>query len=359
MESEYARLTSGESTIVAPETGEYFFTCFFVTELIMRVCAQKSAFVLGRDVGWNLFDTILISISLFQMVSNTGSNLSVFRIFRIFRLVRLLKVIHRIRVLESLKVMVHEILQCTFPLFWASLILILLIYAFGVFFMSVVAGYLSEVDVSTLSQDEANLDLVQNLNLKFGSMYKSMCLLFEGITGGDPWASLSVEMKQIGEGVYICFAVYIVFVTLGVLNIVTGFFVDGTIEASQNAKDEMLRRAQERKTIMIELIGGLFHRMDDDASGTLSWEELESHLHDEELQEYFLVLEMHPSEAKDLFHLLDIEGLGEVSIDDFCNGCLKIMGTPRNLDICACMFQGQKIMLVLERIASALSITES
>jgi len=225
--------------------------------------------------------------------------------------------------------------------------------------MSVVAGYLSEVDAATLSQDDAKLNLVQNLNMKFGSMYKSMCYLFEGISGGDPWTSLSKELKQIGEGVYMVFVLYIVFVTLGVLNIVTGFFVDNTIEASNNAKDEILRRAQERKSAMIEVIGELFHRMDDDDSGMLSWPELQNHLHDEELQEYFLVLDMHPSEAKDLFHLLDINGTGQVSIDDFTDGCLKIMGTPRNLDICACLFQGKKILKVLDCIAHALNVNTS
>merc|ERR1712137_899684 len=157
----------------------------------------------------------------------------------------------------------------------------------------------------------------------------------------------------------ICFALYIVFVTLGVLNIVTGFFVGGTIEASTTAKDEILRRAQENKAVMVELMGELFHRMDDDASGMLSWEELENHLYDDELQEYFLVLEMHPSEAKDLFRILDINGSDQVNIDDFTNGILKFMGTPRNLDICACLFQGKRIMLVLETLVSALSGTVS
>jgi len=356
METEYTRLTTGENNTVVTDTGEYFFTCFFVTELLMRMCAQKGDFVWGKDFGWNCFDTILILMSLIQMVANTGSNLSVFRIFRIFRLVRVLKLIHRVPALESLKVMVHGIMGCTFPLLWTSLIIVLIIYAFGVFFMSIVAGYLSEVDASTLPQDDVKYALVQSLHLKFGSMYKIMCLLFEGISGGDPWASLSDELKEIGEGVYMCFAIYVIFVTLGVLNIVTGFFVDGTIEATNNAKDEILRRAQDRKTAMIELIGELFHRIDDDESGMLSWEELENHLHDDELQEYFLVLEMDPSEAKDLFRLLDINGSGQVNIDDFTNGCLRIMGTPRNLDICACMFQGKRILLVLETIASALSI---
>merc|ERR1712007_267831 len=111
------------------------------------------------DVGWNCFDTILIFMSLIQMVANTGSNLSVFRIFRIFRLVRLLKVIHRVPALVSLKVMIHEIMECSFPLLWTFLIIVLVVYAFGVFFMSVVAGFLSELEASELSQDAAKIEL--------------------------------------------------------------------------------------------------------------------------------------------------------------------------------------------------------
>merc|ERR1712137_584844 len=103
--------------------------------------------------------------------------------------------------------------------------------------------------------------------------------------------------KEIGEFAYLCFALYIVFVTLGVLNIVTGFFVDGTISASANVKEELLRDAQEKKNAILELIVDMFHQMDEDKSGTLSLEELEAHLFDETLQSHFTMLEMEPTEA--------------------------------------------------------------
>merc|ERR1712137_822498 len=321
---------------------------FFVIELLMRVLALKRLFLLGKDRNWNLFDFFLILLSFIQLVANTGSNLSVFRIFRIFRLARLLKVIRRVKVLESLNLMVFGIINCVVPLFWALMILVLVMYAFGVFFMSVSVSYLEgrgEGDVSN--------DFMGELDLKFGSMYKSMCTLFEAISGGNDWAGLALELKTIGEGAYMCFALYIVFVTLGVLNIVTGFFVDGTISASANVKEEILKEAQERKNAMVELISELFHQMDEDKSGKLSLEELEDHLYDEDLQAYFTMLEMEPTEAKDLFMLLDIHGEGEVGISDFTNGCLRVMGAPKNLDICTCLFQGKRLMTMMENLSNS------
>jgi len=226
-------------------------------------------------------------------------------------------------------------------------------YACGVFFMSVIVSHLSSIEYSSFQTDQETADLVTSLNTSFGSMYKSMCLLFEGISGGGDWGDLAGGLKDVGEVPYICFALYVVFTTLGVLNIVTGFFVEGTMQASAIAKDEMLKLAHDKKTAMIELIGDLFHELDTDKSGLLSWEELEGHLYDEALQNYFCVLEMEHDEAKDVFRLLDIHGTGEINIDDFTNGCLRIMGSPKNLDICTCLYQGQKIMVLLEKLVKA------
>jgi len=220
-------------------------------------------------------------------------------------------------------------------------------YAFGVFFMSVSVSYLEESARSDITDS-----FLDELDLKFGSMYKTICTLFEAISGGNDWAGLALELKQIGEGAYICFALYIVFVTLGVLNIVTGFFVDGTIEASTTVKEELFKEEQERKEVIINMIGELFHQMDDDDSGRLSVEELEAHLYDEDLQSYFTLLEMEPTEARDLFLLLDTHSTGEVSIDEFTKGVLKVMGAPRNLDICTCLFQSKRMMSMIESQAT-------
>lgn len=214
--------------------------------------------------------------------------------------------------------------------------------------MSCVVGHLHDQSSALAS------DIMEGLDEKWGTMYRSMCILFEGVTGGNDWSELAKELRAIGEAYYLCYALYIVFVTLGVLNIVTGFFVDGTHQASVIQKDEMLRVAQEKKNMMMEMMRELFEQLDTDDSGKLSLDEFESHLEDEDLQEYFCMLDMDKEEARNLFVLLDIHNEGEIDIDQFVAGILKVMGSPKNLDICGCLFQSKRAIVLMENLVSDL-----
>jgi len=192
------------------EAGEYFFTIFFMIELSMRITAQKKMFVFGKDKHWNFFDSVLILLSLIQLVASAGVNLSVFRIFRTFRLVRLLKVIRKILLLESLlkvirkillleslNLMVFSIINCIAPLFWAILILVLIMYAFAVFFMS---GLSSEMQNMDMLSDDFDLEHVEGLDLQFSSVYRTIASLFEAVTGGNDWAGIAEHMSAVSEG---------------------------------------------------------------------------------------------------------------------------------------------------------------
>merc|ERR1712206_1292 len=175
------------------------------------------------------------------------------------------------------------IINCAIPLFWAILLLLLIMYACGVFFMSCIVSHLQSVTPTEMASNEDTSTLVTNLGTHYGTMYKAMCRLFEGISGGNDWANLAADLKSIDEGYYLCFALYIVFITLGVLNIVTGFFVDGTMQASMSNRTELVQEAQQRKTEQIQLIGELFEQLDTDQAGMLSRQELEASLNNSAL----------------------------------------------------------------------------
>jgi len=223
----------------------------------------------------------------------------------------------------------------------------MIMYSFGVFFMSCILNYLEQQHHIT------DTEFLNGLDEKFGTMFRSMALLYEAITGGNDWGELAAELKIIGGGYYLCFALYIMFVSLGVLNIVTGFFVENTMQASENQKDLLLKAARERKCAMVEMLTDLFDELDRNQSGTISLDELQTHLFDDDdLEEYLCVLEMDPEKARDLFMMLDIQKKGEVNIKDFTRGCLKIMDTPRNFDILSCSLQSQRTLDLVEKIAA-------
>jgi len=235
----------------------------------------------GKDKHWNFFDAFLVLLALLGTIGEYSSSLAVFRVFRVLRLVFLIKLVHGSEYLESSRLMFYGIKNCILLLFWVIMLLMLIMYAFRVFFMSCIVNHLQG------QYHVQDPNFMEGLELDYGTIFKTMCVLFEGISGSNDWAGLAADLRTIGDGYYLCFALYAVFVTLGVLNIVTGFFVDGTMQASANQKEVMMKAAQEKRTAMMEMLGELFVQLDTDRSGNISQEELESNLFDESLQEYF------------------------------------------------------------------------
>eukprot|EP00811_Abedinium_folium_P012043 NODE_2115_length_2289_cov_14.107308.p1 GENE.NODE_2115_length_2289_cov_14.107308~~NODE_2115_length_2289_cov_14.107308.p1 ORF type:complete len:623 (+),score=151.10 NODE_2115_length_2289_cov_14.107308:133-2001(+) len=334
--SEELRRLSFDTLQVSSRTPEFAFTSFFSLELLMRIFAQKGFFIVGSDCWWNLFDVILIVSSVFELLMSTGGNLSVLRICRIFRLVRLMKVIRKVQLLQSLNSMVSGIINCIAPLFWTLCILLIVMYSFGVFFMSVIVSWLSELAPGS------EVAIVDEIQAKYGSIYKMLCLLFEAISGGNDWAGLASELKYIGEPYYLFFAGYILFVTLGVLNIVTGFFVDGALQTSAETKEDLMMMELDAKSNTMQLIREMFVVLDKDSSGCLTMDELEPQLNNPEVCGYFGRLGIEISEVKKLFGLLDFRGTGEVATHVFVEGCLQCSRGPRSFDICSLYYQNER-----------------
>ena len=69
---------------------DYAITIFFVIEILIRFIGEKEKKNFFKD-GWNVFDTIIVAISLIPIPNN--SSFLVLRLLRIFRVLRLISVI--------------------------------------------------------------------------------------------------------------------------------------------------------------------------------------------------------------------------------------------------------------------------
>merc|ERR1712228_849165 len=63
-----------------------------------------------------------------------------------------------------------------------------------------------------------------------------------------------------------------------------------------------------------------------------------------QMQEFFKAIDVDQSEAKGLFHLLDLDNSGSVSAEEFINGCLRLRGPAKSLDL-ALLIQEVRIAL--------------
>jgi len=87
------------STMDAVVTGlDMFITVFFLVEIIIRLIAEPRFFEFFKK-GWNLFDLIIVTVSLLPIEGNDSVLLA--RLLRIFRVLRLVSVIPELRILIS------------------------------------------------------------------------------------------------------------------------------------------------------------------------------------------------------------------------------------------------------------------
>merc|ERR1712187_754080 len=77
----------------------------------------------------------------------------------------------------------------------------------------------------------------------------------------------------------------------------------------------------------------VFNEMDKDGTGTISEQEFLDHLDDDSVVAYFDSMKLDVSDATSLFKLLDVDHSGSVEVMEFIEGCQKLKGTSRTLDL--------------------------
>merc|ERR1712048_777859 len=81
----------------------------------------------------------------------------------------------------------------------------------------------------------------------------------------------------------------------------------------------------------------LFNDMDQDGAGTIGLEQIQALLEDPRVQGYFTALGLDPNDTERLFKLIDDDGSGDVDVTEFLEGCLRLKGQARSIDVYAIM----------------------
>eukprot|EP00927_Polykrikos_kofoidii_P029221 TRINITY_DN252_c0_g2_i7.p1 TRINITY_DN252_c0_g2~~TRINITY_DN252_c0_g2_i7.p1 ORF type:complete len:657 (-),score=106.93 TRINITY_DN252_c0_g2_i7:88-2058(-) len=307
---------------------ELCFSIFFFMELALRLVAEGVGFFLSEERAWNMFDFVLVATSLVWIVidflSTTGA-ITYVQSLRLVRLLRTLRVLRLIQAFRMLRLMVLSVIKSFWTVGWAFVLLFLFITTVSVVLMQ---GIVVFIDEHTVVSEEHLRTLEQHFT-GFGSTSLS---LFMAVTGGVDYWDLAAPLFNIDSRLGIVFVAYVALMSIGILNIITGIFVQ--VAGALAAQDRVILTESQLsadQTLMRTLMK-LFPELDKDGSDMITLEEFEACASDPHNAAYFTALGLDITKSKRFFNLIDQDGSGQLTVEEFVMGCMRLKGHSKVID---------------------------
>jgi len=316
---------------------ELFFAVTFALEIGIRLWVMRLKFFFGPDVGWNIFDLLLVVLQLLtemlEIIFHTGqTNISFMRVVRIFRLVRIVRLLRIVRYINELRMIITSVVCTMRHLFWTLVILFIMIFIIAIALTQLVLD-------CRLRNRDTGTDISDLLNL-WDTLGRSGLTLFEAILGGIDWdIALMPLIHHIGIFMAPVFCFFIAFSLLALMNVVTGVFVENAIDSVNRDKEKHL----------VETARELFEQADPDGTGVLTWEQFGRHLQHPTMRGYFKGLGVNSGSARALFKMLDHDNRGSINAAEFLTGTLRLRGDAKAIDIAALLAENRRMVRSLQK----------
>jgi hypothetical protein len=160
-----------------------------------------------------------------------------------------------------------------------------------------------------------------------------MLSLYACGTGGSNWREVAEPLRSIGLVYYYLFLVYIAFFMFVIVNTLTSLFIETTLQNAEKDRQVMVQMAIAHRKAYIENVSDLFRTIDVDRSGELTFAEVLEKTQDPKMVGFAASLEIEVTDVAQFFAMLSEDGLYTVDIGAFVNGCMKLRGSAKSLDL--------------------------
>jgi len=276
------------------------------------------------------------------------SGLPVLRVLRIARVVKLARVIRLMSFFRELGQMIWGILGCLKPLLWVTLILATTFYMFSITFLY---GMTANLSAGLWINPDT-----QGLRENFGTIDSGILSLYMAVSNGRSWGEYYRDLQALPPQYSILFLVYVSLTVFGVLNIVTGVFVDTAMQANHQCRQMVIREELAAKKRLLNELNDLFVEMDENGDGLVTQEEFDTHMLNEQVVAYFKSLNLEISDTKMLFQLIDTDNSGQISIMEFLSGCYELQGEARSIDAKIMRMQLSKLLHNSEQMLGRIDV---
>eukprot|EP00931_Biecheleriopsis_adriatica_P020648 TRINITY_DN13730_c0_g2_i7.p1 TRINITY_DN13730_c0_g2~~TRINITY_DN13730_c0_g2_i7.p1 ORF type:complete len:638 (-),score=108.25 TRINITY_DN13730_c0_g2_i7:25-1824(-) len=299
-----------------------FLFAFYALEVASRIFVYRREFFVGI-FNWNTFDVFLVSADSIMFLLNIFiGGLEQNAMIRCVRVLRAVRVVTAIRIwpaFRELYIMLHSLIGALRAMFWSTVLLGLVLILF-----SVTAVELIQPLVDDIAKNGGYGDC-ERCPEAFRTVWGSTITFFQQIVAGDSWGQVTIPVLEKYPQTAPFFAVVLVIIQFGILNLVLVAIVD---QADKASVDDAKFQAQTRLEAFQEQKSQLLHickTLDKDGTGDIDIEELtQGFRSNPELANHLKFLDVTLSDVQILFHAMDGDGSGTVNYQEFCEKLFKI-----------------------------------
>uniref|UniRef100_A0A6V0FSN5 EF-hand domain-containing protein n=1 Tax=Zooxanthella nutricula TaxID=1333877 RepID=A0A6V0FSN5_9DINO len=309
---------------------EQVLLAFFCFELAARMKLHgRNFFTHDEDWGWNVFDFSVVVLGLFdQWVVPLGERVGVLRAsdgkhggpmqyfymtIHICRLLRIVRLLRLVRIVPPLHELSGGVIEALAGMFWVLVFVVMTLYSVAI----LCTRMIGHGDI--LSDDMAVDPEIREIQVMFASVPESMFTLFGTISSWSltTYVPLFVTVPIL-KPVFVLFYVYSAWALLAVM---TGVVSENMIAIREQLNKEDAQREEMRKTLITNMLIELFDEADVDKDGTVSKAEFEAMLGSPTIMKKMKKnSNLKMQDLQDLFHWLDHDGGGSITIDEFMTG---------------------------------------
>jgi len=297
------------------------FTSVFTGEMLCKVWVL--GYLYFRD-AWNCLDFFIVLCAVVDtwimqfVIQGETTGLNMLLLIKTVRMVRLVRMVKLLKVFRKLLILIEGIINSLQSMFWVCVLLLFVLYISSIFCVEMIR--LSDYPATNVDKEAIEEEVLGSWNseLYFGSVLRAMfsllsvCLLTEWSTIGRP-----VMFQQ--PLFFPFFLVFIVFMTLGLMNVIVGVIVENTMAATTKVEKEDLRRERDKKLEKISALRAMIYRVDTGGDGVIDEAEMQVGMeNDREMRALLKDVELpHGFNPRDLLTMLDDDGSGHVNEDEF------------------------------------------
>lgn len=328
--------------------GEVVFTTLYLMEFFVRIAGDGArALFLGKEWAWSFLDVCVLTMSIVDLTldftKGSTASTSSFRILRVFRVLRIAKIIRGVRFLRNLRLLIVGMINSVMAISWTVFALLFIMYLGAVVVLSIVIEDVVEGSSYYMTH--------------WSGIEVAMCTLFQVMTGDSWWSVVGRGVRDDHPSVIVFLMMYFCVTAYGLLNIVTGVFVEQTLSTSKKDAELLRDRNDESKVLMKAFLEDLFEIADVDRDGRISYAEFAKAFNDPQIQFGFALINLEAVDVRNMFCVVDADGDGEIDVKEFVEGLLNLQGFPTNADLVEhnlrIMAMLQQVMTEFKRIKSS------